>query len=269
MKKTIITIFLILILFFLYGKYINTTGLKINNYQLNKTNLPNNYTKLKIIQFSDLLIDKNNIQNLENLVKKINKEEPDIIIFTGDLIKKDYKITEKEKKYLIKNLNNIKCNLYKYSILGDNDKKNIDTYEKIMNKSNFQILNNEYTYLFYKEKQPIKIIGLTDKKKYTKVLNNEPNINPVYTILLTHKPDIIDNLDTKNIDLILAGHSLNGQIRLPFIGGLIKKDGAKKYIDSHYKINKTEMYISNGIGTENFNFRTFNKPSINEFIFSN
>lgn len=268
MKRTMIFLILILTLFFLYGKYINTNGIKINNYQIESTNLPSNYTKLKIIQFSDLLIDEDTLYNLKDTVNKINNEKPDIIFFTGDLIKKGTKLQKKDKEYIIKNLSNLKCSLYKYSIIGDNDQNNLEIYEDIMKQSNFQILNNEYTYLFYKEKNPIKIIGISNKEEYDKTLINEENITPCYTILLTHKPDIIDNIDISNINLILAGHSLNGQIRIPFIGGIMKKDGAEKYLDSHYTIKKTEIYISNGIGTEKFKFRTFNKPSINEFVFT-
>ena len=268
MKRILIYLILIFSLFFLYGKYIEPNKLTIKNYQINSSNIPNSYTKLKIIQFSDLLIDEQNINNLENIVNKINNQKPDIIFFTGDLIKQNYQLNNKDKEYIINNLKNLKCSLYKYSIIGDHDKSKLETYEEIMTNSNFQILNNEYTYLFYKDKSPLKIIGLTDIDNYDKTLSNEENIVPCYTILLTHKPDNIDKINISNINLILAGHSLNGQIRIPFIGGIIKKEGAQKYFDSHYSINNTELYISNGIGTDNFNFRLFNKPSINEYIFT-
>ena len=45
-------------------------------------------------------------------------------------------------------------------------------------------------------------------------LVNRPTGTP--TLLLTHEPDVADSAVNKNIDLILAGHSHGGQIRLPF-----------------------------------------------------
>ena len=36
-------------------------------------------------------------------------------------------------------------------IIGDNDQKNIDLFNKIMNNSDFIILDNESAYLFYKD----------------------------------------------------------------------------------------------------------------------
>ena len=70
------------------------------------------------------------------------------------------------------------------------------------------------------------------------------------------------------IDTVLSGHSLGGIIKIPFYGGLIKMDGAKKYINGYYKNNKTALFISNGLGYYKFNFRLFNTPSINVYSFN-
>ena len=83
-------------------------------------------------------------------------------------------------------------------------------------------------------------------------------------IVLTHYPDYIDTIANYNVDLVLAGHSLLGQIRIPFFGGVIKKDNATKYLDSYYMVNNTKIFVSAGLGTDNnFKFRLFNKPTIN------
>ena len=62
-------------------------------------------------------------------------------------------------------------------------------------------------------------------------------------------------------NLLLAGHSHAGQVRLPFIGAVILPEGAQKYYDSHYKIENSDLYVSNGLGVSNYNFRLFNTPS--------
>lgn len=85
----------------------------------------------------------------------------------------------------------------------------------------------------------------------------------VYEILLIHEPDFIDKVDYQKFDLILSGHSHNGQIRLPGIGALVKPVGAQIYYDEYYSLNNTDLYISSGIGVSSVNFRLFNRPSIN------
>ena len=85
----------------------------------------------------------------------------------------------------------------------------------------------------------------------------------IYSILLMHEPDFVDNIKLENYDLVLTGHSHNGQVRFPFVGAIVKPDGAKKYFDEYYKINQTELFVSSGIGTSNLKLRLFNRPSIN------
>ena len=85
----------------------------------------------------------------------------------------------------------------------------------------------------------------------------------MFTITLLHEPDSIDNiLNTEHVDLALAGHSHNGQIRLPFIGALKTVNGAKKYKNEYYHIGNTDLYISGGIGTSDMKLRFFDRPSI-------
>ena len=80
---------------------------------------------------------------------------------------------------------------------------------------------------------------------------------------MLHEPDYIDQIGYEDYDLILAGHSHNGQVRVPFIGAVVLPVGAKKYYKEHYDLGDTKLYISSGIGTSTLNFRLFNRPSIN------
>ena len=120
-----------------------------------------------------------------------------------------------------------------------------------MTDSDFIILDNESNYIFYQDITPIKITGITDVSDLEKALSISDDLDASYNIVITHQPDNIEILATYDIDLVLAGHSLLGQIRLPFIGGIIKKDGATKYIDNYYKVNDTIMYVSSGLGIDN------------------
>ena len=85
-----------------------------------------------------------------------------------------------------------------------------------------------------------------------------------YKIILVHEPDYIDNILTSyNVNLVLAGHSHNGQINIPYIKNFFLPYGSRKYYENYYKVNDTDLYISSGIGESSVNFRLFNKPSIN------
>ena len=111
------------------------------------------------------------------------------------------------------------------------------------------------------------LAGISSNNK--KNINNEIEEKYSYSILILHEPDYINKIDYSKYDLILAGHSLNGQIKLPWVGGIIRPNGAKKYYDEYYELDSTKLYISSGIGTNSFKFRFNNKPSFNLYRLRN
>lgn len=261
MKKILIAIIILLSFVLIDGFFINPNGFKIIEKKIYVDNLPESFEDFKILQISDLLIsNKKDISRLKNIKTKTNERKPDIIVFTGDLINSKNDLTDNDINDIIEILKSLECNLYKYSVIGDNDQKNIDLFNKIMNNSDFKILDNESTYLFYKDINPIKITGINTIDVKTVETNEE--LTPIFNLVLMHYPDYADNLSFDNA-VALSGHSLKGKIRIPFYGGIIKKDGAKKYIDDYYEIGTNKLYVSGGIGTENVKFRFNNKPEIN------
>ena len=271
MKKILAIIVILLVLLFLYGSYIEVKTFKVKEYTIQNENIPPEFASLKIIQFSDILYEgKNSQKNLEKVVQNIKENEPDIIIFTGDLFKKGLKYKEEDYTYLKETLNKMEASLYKLAVIGDNDEKNLKEYKDILYESNFILLDNQNKLLFYKNETPINIIGITDITKiedFNTLLTTEVPYN--YSLVITHKPDTFNELKKYNINTAIAGHSLGGLINIPYFGGLIKKEGAKTYLNDYYKENNQELFISNGLGYEEINFRLFNAPSINIYLFSN
>lgn len=269
MKKVIVFLIVIISIFFINGYVFNTHTFKVTNKNITITDLPESFKGFKIMQISDLLISSSkDIDNLVNIVNKVNDNKVDVIVFTGDLFNSKFTPSNEEIKKVTKILNKLDCKLYKYAIIGDNDNKIIETYKNIMNDINFETLDNTSIYLFYKDVKPIKISGITNTENIDNALNIEDNYETVFNLVLTHYPDYIDELKEKDIDVILAGHTLNGQIKIPFYGGIIKQELGKNYLNSEYEVNNTKMFISSGIGTNNIKFRLFNKPEINLYTFN-
>lgn len=271
-NKSHIFIYILLIigLIIIYSRYIATTGIQIKEYSVINNKIPKSFKGFKVVHFSDLKYGSTTNQKyLKKLVNKINELNPDIIIFTGDLITSNYKLTDNDKKSIIENLNKLDPKIDIYSIRGDNDIN--ETYNSIITQTKIIEINNLNKLIYYKGDTPIMLIGLDDS------INGNPSLdmafnyeeNNYYKILITHEPDTYEKIKDKNIDLFLAGHSLNGQVRLPFIGSVYTPTGAKKYYDSKYKIDNTEIYISNGLGTSKIPYRLNNRPSINLYRFYN
>ena len=258
-KLYIFLIFIILFCFILlYSRYISTSVIKVKEYPIYTNKINNTIDGLKIIHISDILYGSTILDNgLEKLVNKINSLKPDIVIFTGDIVSNNYKLNSKSIKNITNSLKKIDAKYAKYAIRGDYDLKN-DTFIEITDNANFKYLNNNYDLIYLSNSDYIYIGGIDSSNNIDYNIYSYDSTD-IYKIILMHEPNNIDSV-VKNIkpDLILAGHTLLGQVRLPFIGG-ISSNNDKPY----YKIDNTQIYISPGIGTKDYPFRFMNNPTIN------
>lgn len=276
MKKTIIIISSILIILFLsiilYSHYIGTKGLIVKEYKILNERIPDEFHGFKIVHFSDLHYTTTiNKKELKNIVNKINQLKPDIVVFTGDFIEKN---NENKINEIITNLKNINATFKKYAISGNNDNEKV--FNKIVTESGFINLNNTYDLIYNNSLEPLLIAGsssnlntnITISQKLKSTIDYINNHDIAYRIVLLHEPDFISEIENDKFHLALAGHSLGGEIRLPYIGALIKQKGAQKYSDFEYKLENTELFINNGLGSK-LKLRLNNKPSINLYRLTN
>ena len=245
-----------------YSRYINTKGIITKEYSIINSNIPSSFYGFKIVHISDIHYKvTTDIVDLKDMVKEINLLKPDIVIFSGDLFDNNIKYTKKDYEDLTDIFKSINFTIGKFAIKGDNDVR-ITEWDSIIENSDFTNLNDTYELIYYEGNDPILITGISSnlKDNHMDKLNEIEN-NYKYSILVIHEPDFI-NKDI-NYNLILAGHSLGGRIRIPYVGGIIKDKGALKYSDDYYKIKNSDLYVSSGIGTSMYPFRFLNKPSIN------
>ena len=267
-KKLIIFIIIVVAAFISYSMLIEPNLLQVKEYKIESNKISDSFHGLKVIQISDINYGTSfNETDLDRTITKINELKPDIVLFTGNLIDKNIKIDEKNKKTLITYLSKIETSLYKYAIYGKNDYNS--TFEEIMKESNFTILDNETKLIYNEDETPIVLIGFNNNKKeqdYT-IINNfidEIDTSNYYKIVLTHSAEITDKLLVHNPDLILSGNTLGGIINPGFAKPLFLEENTKYYKD-YYKLKDTKLYISNGLGTDESNMRFNNLPSITLF----
>jgi len=259
--KIIIFIILLIVSFsYIYMRYIATYGFIVKEYSVIDENLNEHFNGLKIAHLSDIHYATIGKEKLESIVKEVNIIKPDIIVFTGDLYDEYSTLTEDMKDKMSEALSKLDAPLGKYAVSGNHD-YSYDGYEELIQRCGFTYLNNESKLIYYMGDKPLEIVGYSDEAKGNP--NYDINLTDNYKIALIHEGDSFNKIKNKNFNLVLAGHSHGGQIRLPFIGGLKKIEGAKLYYDEHYTYNKTNLYISYGLGETKYKLRAFNKPSFN------
>lgn len=268
-----------------YSRFIATTGLTVKEYTIKNSNIPDSFHGAKIIHISDLHYKTTYYKKeVEKMVKKINELKPDLVVLTGDLFDKDTKYSSQDFEELTKELLKIEPTIGKYAISGNHDMQ-VPEWETVIKNSGFTNLNDTFDTIYMNSLNPLLIVGASSSLNNMKDINDrlkpandyiksiagqeKKNNIPNYKILLLHEPDYIEDIDYQQFDLVLAGHSHNGQVRMPGIGAIILPEGAKKYYEQHYTLNQTDLYISSGLGTSTIPYRLFNKPAINLYRLTN
>jgi len=212
----------------------------------------NKKNKVKIIQLSDL-----HIQELKSfhrtIASRINKEKPDVVVFTGDSVTRVSRLNVLEQLLRL-----IDPEILKIAILGNKEhdgKIPADKIHQLFKRYNGLLLVNEH-YILKKNERSINIIGLDDfmtgKADFKKASEHIETSHD--TIILNHCPGYREKIEAINselglaIKLILSGHTHGGQITF-FGKELFKPDGSGRYLKGWYQNEATKMYVSKGIGT--------------------
>lgn len=270
-KRIFKLISLLIILMIVLGVYItfverNLLIVKKHNITINKGGEEN----LKIVQITDTQLGEYySLEDLKRVVNRINKLNPDIVVFTGDLI--DHAVAYEDLYNASDVLGKIQARIGKYAIYGNHDIGGgaIRYYEEIMNEAEFIVLENQKETIKVDEKYisifggDDALLGIHNSDETMKGID-EDDIN----ILLIHEPDLIDEYSEYPIDLALSGHSHGGQVYIPFYGPIVKNALAEKYSKGLYKIDnyrQTNLYVSSGLGNTKLPFRFFNIPEIAVF----
>lgn len=259
---------------YLYANRIEPSLLDIQEQEMKHLLIPKGFHGIKMVQFSDTHLGfQYNLSQFKELVNKINNLQPDIILFTGDLMDEPNKYTEMNK--LVGLLNKLHAPLGKYCIFGNHDHGGYgsDIYRNIMETTNFIVLLNEAKEIKLKDGSQIFLIGIDDamlgRPNLPLALKNIPRDS--FKILLSHAPDLAETAVQYPIQWQLSGHSHGGQVKLPFIGPLVIPPFAKNYPEGLYSIGEDQdftLYVNRGIGTTRLPFRFMSKPELTIFTLS-
>ena len=156
------------------------------------------------------------LHEFDKVLNAIEKMEPDIVVFSGDLID-HYNTYSKDVSIISEKLSEIQAPYGKYAIFGNHDYGGgaENQYESIMEAGGFTVLKNEYYAI---KELDLAMIGIDD----VLIGYGDPAIaswgRPDYfNIVLSHAPDVIDEVQDYNVDLMISGHTHGRQINLKFL----------------------------------------------------
>ena len=234
-----------------------------------KGDIPKAFDGYKILQVSDL---QNKVFGREQkpLLNKIQASEPDIIVFTGDLVDRHKGRTDVDSA--MEFIHELVKIAPVYFVSGNHEHRcgEWDILLEELVLADVTVLENGKS-IIERNGETITILGLTDKRAnpyYDKMLHTlMAGQEDSFNILLSHRPELFETYVQENIDLAFTGHAHGGQIIIPFLrqGIFAPHQGFfPKYTEGMHEKDGTVMVVSRGLGNSSFPFRIFNRPELIE-----
>ncbi len=253
--------------FVLYATGISRHEIDITQRTFLIRNLPAAFDGFRIVQFSDIHLEEYTEEFfLRRVIHEVNALKPDLLLVTGDFVTRSARplATSLEAASRCAALLSTLTCPQRFGVLGNHDAAvGSRVIRAHMADYGLPLLVNESVRI-ERDKQHIFLTGLDDfdfgMPNLSTALPQQPDA-PV--LLMVHEPDYADKITThplgRFVDLIFSGHTHGGQVRLPFLPPLGLPPNGRHYVEGHYLIGATQLYVNRGIGTVGLPIR-FNCP---------
>ncbi|MGE5708486.1 MAG: metallophosphoesterase, partial [Bacteroidota bacterium] len=216
-------------------------------------------------------------ENQQDILRRVEELRPDLILFTGDLID-CHRVREAPGLTLMSGLRKIAP---VYAVNGNHEvwSGRDGSLKRELSALGVSVLANRRLILPF-GRDRLLLHGIDDprfkgkmsrharREKERKILARElqNSLGPEkgFRILLSHRPEGFEEYQRLGVDLVFAGHTHGGQVRLPFFGGLIAPNQGlfPKYLAGRYEKEGCTMIVNRGLGSSRFPLRLFNRPEI-------
>ena len=245
---------------------ITNEWLTTTRYTVIDKRLPKNFSGLRLLQISDLHGKEFGKEN-QRLVEQIRKIKPDAILITGDiLLSRRPNLGRAER--LVRQVKEIAPVYY----VSGNHEKRCGSYKECIDRleeAGITVLEDRRVQIRRGEER-VDLVGIKDRKKEelgaTETFLGGVADPGAFQLLLAHRPERIELYAKYGFPLVFSGHAHGGQVRLPFIGGLIAPGQGlfPRMTSGVQHREKTAMVISRGLGNSFFPLRFLNPPELVE-----
>ena len=237
------------------------------HYWISKTDifirdLPERFEGFRITQLTDIHHSRIlGINEVRRVVTLAQETKPNMFVLTGD-----YSTTY--RRYIepcAEALSALKAPEGVWAVLGNHDHyTDPELTTRALQRNRIAVMNNAHTTL-QRGPDSIQLSGIDDwtwnaadwVRAFSGLKPNKP------TILLSHQPIVLDLAQTRNVSLILSGHTHGGQINVPVLGAPARfatKD--LKYARGLFRSGDTQLYVSSGTGVIGLPVRLGVRPEI-------
>lgn len=260
----------------LYSGEIARHELDVEEHGVHLARLPESFRGMRIAQISDFHYREfTETFFLREVVDRVNALKPDMVVLTGDFVTYGplrWPPSEEHKRFARRHmpecasiLSGIRCPL-RYCTLGNHDMMVGARYicGDLVNQR-LPVLRNSAVPL-ERNGQRLWLVGLgsacANDAHPARAIPATALRDKEAMIVLAHEPDILPEIAKYNADLMLAGHTHGGQVRIPFLPPVFLPEYGRHYVEGWFRYGSTQLYVNRGIGAIGLPFRLNCPPEI-------
>lgn len=231
--------------------------------------LPEAFEGFKIAHVSDLHSAVFGRKN-EKLLSLIRAAKPDIIAITGDLIDSRHTDIDSALAFVEAAAEIAPV----YYVTGNHESRlDFDEIEPRLIAAGARVLRNEAEDIG-RGGERIRLAGIDDpsfirtggtaEERAAAELEQLGDGGGTFTVLLAHRPELVEVYAEYGAGLVLSGHAHGGQVRLPLLGGLYAPGQGllPEYDSGLCSLGETQMVVSRGLGNSVAPLRVNNRPEL-------
>lgn len=270
---TIVAVLILITAFMVVNLLLSKYGLSVSQYEIKSDKIT---SPIRIVQLTDLHNSEFG-QNNQTLYEKVKRQNPDLILITGDLLNNDQDNTDIAVSLIKKLVEISKVYVSKGNHELEFDERTGKKIEEIYESAGAVVLDDSYVDIKIREQKvrlggvygyclPQNYLSKNDSRQAQCDFLTDFQNTDNYKVLMSHLPYPWWNYsfgNEWNVDLVLCGHTHGGQIILPFLGGLY--DGETGWFPgevSGYKKDGADIIVSRGLGNTEQIYRFNNIPEI-------
>jgi predicted MPP superfamily phosphohydrolase len=255
----------VLVVPFLAGGYALLYGrldLEVTRVKIGLGRLPREFHGFRVAQLSDIHISA--FMPEEQIRKHVgvaNSLRPDLILLTGDFVTWD----PGAQQAVVHALADLRAPFGVFGCLGNHEawSGTKDSISTLFAAARIRIMRDECSAIDHAGEQ-LNLIGIEpDYGWEPSEIPNDLIRRAGVNILMSHYPTMFDQAASQGIDLMLAGHTHGGQVKLNFISpDLAPRLLRTPYIAGLYQKDASQLYVNRGIGTIGVPMRAGMRPEI-------
>src|SRR6266849_8277356 len=239
-----------------YGRHVEPTWLELNEILIEIADLPPAFAGFRIAHLTDFHCSRKvTVAYLEEAIHLAQKQQPDLVVLTGDFVNKGYHYVDRVAQIL----GRLQASAGVYAVLGNHD---------------FSVRNalgiRRYRHLHRAVARALLAQAIRVLQNDTVALRRGPavlNLSGVEAlwsrscdldralagvcpkapcIMLAHNPRTAEHLDGRRCDLMLSGHTHGGQVHVPGLGRPTLSKRARRFAAGMYRYRQTHVYVNKG-----------------------